>query len=132
MKEKTLDVIFFQRVWSADDWRYEQYENLDATLHDFMTEMTAELQKFGIRLRQIEEELVCEIKGYGDLLNSMRLSCPSAGVGSYCLGHIIGASNNLDIVEDLRRGINRVAFAPETVEPAGSDKVVCHNCGCGC
>ena len=49
-----------------------------------------------------------------------------------CLGHIIGASPNRDLLEDVRRGVNRVAFAPETIEPEGSSKVVCHNCGCGC
>ncbi|NOY13277.1 MAG: hypothetical protein GXP51_06230 [Deltaproteobacteria bacterium] len=94
--------------------------------------MRTELETFGIRLHCREEELASEIRGYGDLLNSIRISCPSSGVSSYCLGHIIGSSKNLDIIEDLRRGINRVAFAPETVEPAGSDKLVCHNCGCGC
>ncbi len=127
-----LDVVFFERVWSAEDWKYDKYNDVDAALKTLLNELKAELEKFSIELRSVNEELTSEIKGYGDLLNSMRISFPSAGVGSYCLGHIIGASKNLDIVEDLRRGINRVAFAPETVEPSGSDKVVCHNCGCGC
>lgn len=129
---KTLDVIFFERIWSADDWKYDRYESLDAALSDLLSELKKELEGFDIELRVINEELKSEIKGYGDLLNSMRISFSSAGVASYCLGHIICQSKNLDIVEDLRRGINRVAFAPETVEPSGSDKVVCHNCGCGC
>lgn len=130
--DKVLDVIFFQRNWSADGWKYELYKNLEVSLNLFYVEIKDELEKFSITLRFIEEELTSDIKGYGELLNSIRICCPSAGVGSYCLGHIIGASKNLDIIEDLRRGINRVAFAPETVEPAGSDKVVCHDCGCGC
>lgn len=129
---KVLDVIFFERIWSADDWKYDRYDNLGTALDDLLTEMKAEFNGFGIELRVIKEELKSEIKGYGDLLNSMRISFSSAGVASYCLGHIICQSKNLDIIEDLRRGINRVAFAPETVEPSGSDKVVCHNCGCGC
>ena len=129
---KVLDVIFFERNWSAKDWKYERYLDLDSALSNMLAEMKAELAAFGIELRVIDEELKSEIKGYGDLLNSMRISFSSAGVASYCLGHIISQSQNLDILEDLRRGINRVAFAPETVEPAGSDKVVCHNCGCGC
>ena len=58
--------------------------------------------------------------GEGHPMNARRLDIP------YQL------YKNLDILEDLKRGINRVAFAPETVEPSGSDKVVCHNCGCGC
>jgi hypothetical protein len=129
---KTLDVIFFERIWSAQDWKYDRYQDLDQALNAMLIEMKDELAKFDIELRTINEELKSEIKGYGDLLNSMRISFSSAGVASYCLGHIISQSQNLDILEDLRRGINRVAFAPETVEPAGSDKVVCHNCGCGC
>jgi len=128
---KTLDVIFFERV-PVSSWSYDKHPDVTAALAPMLTEMKAELATFDIELRCIEEEFKAEIKGYGELLNSMRISFPSAGVGSYCLGHIISASQNLDIVEDLKRGINRVAFAPETVEPAGSDKVVCHNCGCGC
>jgi len=129
---KVLEVIFFERIWSAQDWTYDRYPDLESALDHMLTELKAELVSFDIELRVIAEELKSEIKGYGDLLNSMRISFSSAGVASYCLGHIISQSQNLDILEDLRRGINRVAFAPETVEPAGSDKVVCHNCGCGC
>lgn len=129
MADKILDVIFYQRVWSAKEW---QYENPDAALTVLLAEMTSELEKFNIQLRPVHEDLEVDVKGYGDLLNSIRLSYHSGGVASLCLGHIIGTSPNLDIIEDLRRGINRVAFAPETVEPQGSDKVVCHNCGCGC
>lgn len=129
---KKLDVIFFQRVWAENGWQYNQQVDLNKALKEFLSEITVELERFGIDLRCIEEEFTSEIKGYGDLLNSIRICYPSAGVGSYCLGHIIGTSKNLNIVEDLRRGINRVAFAPETVEPSGSDKVTCHNCGCGC
>lgn len=129
MADKILEVILSRRIWVAEKW---QYENPDAVLNALLIEMTAELKKFDIQLRPVESDLSVQVKGYGDLLNSMRLCYPAAGVGNLCLGHIIGTSPNLDIVEDLRRGINRVAFAPETVEPQGSDKVVCHNCGCGC
>jgi hypothetical protein len=84
-------------------------------------------------LRQAkEEEIVLEVKGYNDLLNTVRLRSPQDGIGNLCLGHIIGASPNRDLLEDIRRGVNRVAFAPETIEPEGSNKIVCHNCGCGC
>ena len=128
---KNLDVVFFQRV-PVPNWTYETYPDVAAALAPMLAEMKAELENFDIELRCIDEEFKSEIKGYGELLNSMRISFPSAGVRSYCLGHIIHASKNLDIVEDLKRGINRVAFAPETIEPSDSEKVVCHNCGCGC
>ncbi|WP_303720953.1 hypothetical protein [Malonomonas rubra] len=129
---KILDVVLYERIWSTTDWKYDRYHDFDTALAKMLTEMKDELSGFGIELRVINDGLKTEIKGYGDLLNSMRISFSSAGVASYCLGHIICQSKNLDILEDLRRGINRVAFAPETVEPAGSDKVICHNCGCGC
>jgi len=129
MSEKVLDVILFKRNRGSTD---RQYECSDTVLDGLIAELKVELAAFGIKLRVIEKDRPVEIKGYGDLLNSMRISYPAGGVSSLCLGHIIGTSPNLNIVEDLRRGINRVAFAPETVEPQGSDKVVCHNCGCGC
>ena len=126
---KTLDVVFYRREWVRDDWKYEISTE---KLNSFLVEMKLELETFGICLRSAEEEFTLPIKGYADLLNSIRLRFPSAGLGNLCLGHVIGASRNRNLFEDLRRGINRIAFAPETVEPEGSDKVVCHNCGCGC
>lgn len=129
MAEKVLNVVLSQPVWLADVW---QYQNPAAALAELLQELTAELANYAIVLQVVHSNLAVEIRGYRDLLNSFRLSCPAAGVASLCLGHIIGVSAHLDIVEDLRRGINRVAFAPETIEPQGSDKVVCHNCGCGC
>ena len=129
MAEKVLDVFISQPVWLAAVW---QYPNPDAALATLLEELAAELAAYAIQLRAVKTNLLVEIRSYRDLLNSFRLSCPAAGVANLCLGHIIGISPNLDIVADLRRGINRVAFAPETIEPQGSDKVVCHNCGCGC
>ena len=69
---------------------------------------------------------------YGDLLTTVRLRSPRDHIGNLCLGHVIGQSANCDLFEDIRRGVSRIAFAPETIEPEGSNKVVCHNCGCGC
>lgn len=129
MAEKVLKVVRSKPVWRADVW---QYQNPDAALAELLKILAVELETYAIVLHVEQTNLAVEIRGYRDLLNSFRLSCPAAGVASLCLGHIIGVSPHLDIVEDLRRGINRVAFAPETIEPQGSDKVVCHNCGCGC
>jgi hypothetical protein len=36
------------------------------------------------------------------------------------------------LMADIKRAINRVAFAPETVPPDDHNRRVCHNCGCGC
>jgi hypothetical protein len=38
----------------------------------------------------------------------------------------------LNLAEDIRRAVSRVAFAPETVPPEDHNRKVCHNCGCGC
>lgn len=97
-----------------------------------MRGLAAELQPLGVNLSWKEEDQVIEVQGYGDLLNAIRVRSPRDGFGNPCLGHIIGASCKLDLFADIRRGVNRVAFAPETVEPEGHAKQVCHNCGCGC
>jgi hypothetical protein len=127
---KEISVVFYQRHYLADKWRQMiNQEELDALL----VELSAELMPLGFDFKPVDEVgMTMDIKGYGDLLNSIRLRCPAHGVGNMCLGHVIGASKNLSLVEDIRRGVNRVCFAPETIEPQGSDKVVCHNCGCGC
>lgn len=99
----------------------------------FINGLHREMKKLGITVRYIEEsDYVLEVKGYGDLLNTIRLRSPSDHIGNLCLGHIIGQSSGCDLFEDIRRGVSRVAFAPEMIEPEGANKVVCHNCGCGC
>ena len=95
--------------------------------------LAEELAPFGITLHHArDKEMVLEIKGYGDLLNTVRIRSPRDAIGNLCLGHIIGSSPKCDLLADIRRGVNRVAFSPETIEPEGNNKIVCHNCGCGC
>lgn len=104
-----------------------------SALEGFVSSLHEELKKLGMTIRYIEDnDVLLEVKGYGDLLNTIRLRSPSDHIGNLCLGHIIGQSANCDLFEDVRRGVSRVAFAPEMIEPEGSHKVVCHNCGCGC
>ena len=126
---KLLEVVFYQRDRGNGQWNYAfPQDRIDL----FLADMARELAAFNVALHSVQENSAIRINGYADLLNSIRLRFPSAGFGNLCLGHVIGTSPNCDLVEDLRRGINRLVFAPETVEPEGSDKVVCHNCGCGC
>lgn len=129
MAEKILTIAFYQLEWPRSDWEYRFPQKEVAS---FLQQIARELEPFGVTVRSLDEDLTIAVNGYGDVLNSVRLRYPTAGLGNLCLGHIIGSSPNADLIEDLRRGINRVVFAPETVEPDGSDKVVCHNCGCGC
>jgi hypothetical protein len=102
-------------------------------LDEFISGLNEELKTLGITVTCIKEpDNLLEVKGYADLLNTVRLRSPKDHIGNLCLGHVIGQSANCDLFEDIRRGVSRVAFAPEMIEPEGSHKVVCHNCGCGC
>jgi hypothetical protein len=127
---RTITVAFYNRRLVRNDWEYPVEEDL---LSDFFQELNLDLGRFEIRVTHLKDDAsTMAIRGYGDLLNSIRIRAPEAGFGNVCLGHIIGASKSRNLLEDIKRGINRVAFAPETIEPEGSDKIVCHNCGCGC
>ena len=130
MKGKEISVSFYRREFARDDWHYAVDEE---ALAGFLAELAAELAPFGVRLAHgADEAVTMRINGYGDLLNAVRIRSPQDGFSNLCLGHVIGTSPNRDLLEDIRRGVNRIAFAPETVEPEGSSKIVCHNCGCGC
>jgi len=130
MEKKEITVVFYGRQYPRQDWTFQIDE---AALQAFLTRAGQELAGYGVTLRAIEQpEMVMVINGYGDILNSVRLRSPKDGIVNLCLGHVIGSSPNRDLFEDIQRGINRVAFAPETIEPEDHNKKVCHNCGCGC
>lgn len=102
-------------------------------LEAFLIGLDGEFSRLGISVRYCDEtNHILDVKGYGDFLNTIRLRSPKDSIGNLCLGHIIGQSANCDLFEDIRRGVSRVAFAPEMIEPEGENKAVCHNCGCGC
>jgi hypothetical protein len=104
-------------------------------LHEelFLIEFAEDLARFGIELEwEHNNAVTIDIKSYQDLLNAVRISSPADGLNNVCVGHVLGKSPNLDIFEDVKRAINRVAFAPETIAPDEADRRVCHNCGCGC
>ena len=130
MQGKEITVVLYGRRYSRADWSFDLDER---ALDGMLKGLAEELAPFGLVLRrEADAEMVLEVRGYNDLLNTVRLRSPQDGIGNLCLGHIIGISPNRNLLEDIRRGINRVAFAPETIEPEGSNKIVCHNCGCGC
>jgi hypothetical protein len=130
MNHKEITVIFYGCRFPREDWRFDLDKD---ALDEFFNRMREELSPFGIRLEtRADDEIVMDIRGYGDLASAVRIRSPQDNISNLCLGHIIGPSPNRDLFEDIRRGINRVAFAPETIEPEGSNKIVCHNCGCGC
>jgi len=127
-KKLTLTILGQNHI--RNDW----YVDLsDAQFERFFAELVKELEGFGMELaRARNEAITIDIKSYADLLNSVRLSSPADGIGSQCVGHIIGQSENLNLMEDIKRAVNRVAFAPETIPPEDENRRVCHNCGCGC
>jgi uncharacterized Rmd1/YagE family protein len=128
--QKEITVVLYGYQITNREWSHQV--NLKA-LDGFVDTLHAELNTLGISVVYLEElHNVLEVKGYGDLLNTIRLRSPKDHISNLCLGHIIGQSANCDFFEDIRRGVCRVAFAPEMIEPEGSNKVVCHNCGCGC
>jgi len=112
------------------DWQVD-LEGSDFQM--FVDGLEKELSGFGIEFTcGRNDEINISVNSYGDLLNAVRVSSPADGFINKCVGHIIGKSQKLDLYEDIRRAVNRVAFAPETVPPDEHNRKVCHNCGCGC
>lgn len=100
---------------------------------DYFNGLSEEMAKLGFELTLVRnhDASIC-INSYADLLNVVKISSPSGGHSNQCVGHIIGKSERLDIMDDIRTAVRRIAFAPETVAPASEFRKVCHNCGCGC
>lgn len=130
MTKKEITVVRYSYRLVNSEWA----PTVDlGALKGFVESLHKDMNSLGITVNYIDEsDKELEVKGYADLLNIIRLRSPKDHIGNLCLGHIIGQSDNCDLFEDIRRGVSRIAFAPEMIEPEGSNKVVCHNCGCGC
>lgn len=127
---KQITLTCYEQNHVRKDW---QVNLNDAGFEMFFIELADDLARFNIELVRTENsEHVIDINSYADLLNSVRIASPSDGFSSMCIGHIIGKSPNRDLKEDIKRAVNRIAFAPETVIPEDHNRKVCHNCGCGC
>lgn len=126
---KAITVTILDQQYLRGDWLFD----FDGELFQrFIAGMTREMRKLGFTLTCVRNhDVVITINSYADLLNCVRVSSADSQ-GTHCIGHIIGKSEHLDIVEDIGSAIRRIAFAPETIAPAGEFRKVCHNCGCGC
>jgi len=127
---KGMRLTCYGRKLSRPEWE----DALSGVSFDlFFAELAQELERFGIVLERGGDcgELI-DVVSYADLLNAIRIASPSDGISNICVGHVIGKSPRLDPLEDIRRAVNRIAFAPETVAPDDENRKVCHNCGCGC
>jgi len=129
-KLKQMSLTVFEQKHIRKDWYHDFY---DSRFQHFYDDLAREMKKLGIALSLVRNiETVIEINSYADLLNSVRVSSLHDGHLNQCVGHIIGKSEHLDILEDIATAIKRVAFAPETIAPSTEFRKVCHNCGCGC
>ena len=114
--------------------RNEWYLDFDGQpFQTFMAGMSKEMKRLGVLITVVRNrDVIIPINSYADLLNAVKISSAQDGHSNQCIGHIIGKSPNLDIMEDISTAVRRVAFAPETVAPSNEFRKVCHNCGCGC
>lgn len=129
-KTKLIIITILDQVHARKDW-YFDFETV--SFQGFYTSLARDLKKLGVSLKLMRNhEAVVHINSYADLLNVVRISSPDDGITCQCVGHILGKSRNLDILEDITAAVRRIAFAPETVAPDGEFRKVCHNCGCGC
>lgn len=130
MSGKQITVLFYKQNHLRPDWKVDVS---DFRFNLFFIELAEDLRRFNISLtRRDDHSHTIDVKSYADVLNAVRISSPNDGFGNICVGHIIGKSPNRDIFEDIKRAVNRMAFAPETVPPEDENRRVCHNCGCGC
>lgn len=130
MGAKEITVVFYRQNHIKDNWKVD-LEGSEA--ERFFSRLAGDLSRAGVVLKRIRNDaFTIDIKSYADLLNAVRISSPDDGFGNVCVGHVIGQSQNLDLMDDIRRAVMRIAFAPETVPPEDHNRKVCHNCGCGC
>lgn len=121
-------------VFAQEHIRKEWYFDFDAeAFRHFCETLSRDMKRLGVALHIVHNRgTTIKITSYADLLNSVRISSPDDGHTHQCVGHIIGKSEHLDIMEDIGTAVRRIAFAPETIAPSNEFRKVCHNCGCGC
>lgn len=128
-KLKQITITIHNRKYGRNDWCFD----FDGPLFlDFLAGVARDMKRAGIQLSVVRNDAAITINSYADLLNVVKISSPQDGHSNQCVGHIIGKSQRLDIMEDIGIAVRRVAFAPETIAPSSEFRKVCHNCGCGC
>ncbi|MDD2540724.1 MAG: hypothetical protein PHH28_06730 [Desulfuromonadaceae bacterium] len=130
MNIKQMVITIYNQNYLRNDWCFDfdgqQFQN-------FLTELSRDLERLGVILSVVRNrDAVVTINSYADLLNVVKISSLQDGHGNQCVGHVIGKSQGLNIMEDIGTAVRRVAFAPETIAPSSEFRKVCHNCGCGC
>jgi hypothetical protein len=129
-RSKELTITVLAQEHTRRDW-YFDFDSEPFQL--FCEDLSRDMKRLGVALKIVHNrDTTIRIASYADLLNCVRISSPDDGHVNQCVGHIIGKSEHLDIMEDIGTALRRVAFAPETIAPSGEFRKVCHNCGCGC
>jgi hypothetical protein len=130
MNPKKIIISVCSQNHLRDNWKVDL---AGEAFRSFVEDLTIELAGFGVEISTSHNDaLIVNVNSYADLLNAVRITSAADGFINKCIGHIIGQSQNLDFFEDIKRAVNRVVFAPETIQPDESNRKVCHNCGCGC
>lgn len=130
MNSKKIVISVCKQNHLRDNWKVDL---AGENFKEFILDLRGELAVFGVEIEQCHTPaLTVDVNSYADLLNAVRITSAADSLSNKCIGHIIGQSQNLDLFEDIRRAVNRVAFAPETIQPDDHNRKVCHNCGCGC
>lgn len=126
---KSMTLTIFDQKHLRKEWLFDFNGEV---FHTFLAALTKDMKKMGIALSCVRnQDVTISINSYADLLNCVKISSDDS-MGNHCIGHVIGKSEHLSILEDIETAVRRVAFAPETIAPAGEFRKVCHNCGCGC
>ncbi len=123
-------ITIYNQNYLRNDWCFDfdgqQFQN-------FLTDLMGDMERLGVILSVVRNrDAVITINSYADLLNVVKISSLQDGHSNQCVGHVIGKSQGLNIMEDIGTAVRRVAFAPETIAPSSEFRKVCHNCGCGC
>ena len=127
---KQIIITILDQKHLRNDWCFD-FEG--QPFQAFLAGTISEMERLGVLLTVVRNrDAIITINSYADLLNVVKISSLQDGHSNQCVGHIIGKSHNLDIMEDISTAVRRVAFAPETVAPSSEFRKVCHNCGCGC
>lgn len=129
MSSKKIVISVCRQNHLRENWKVDL---AGENFKEFIENLRRELTVFGVEIEQCLSALTVDVNSYADLLNAVRITSPADSLSNKCIGHIIGQSQNLNLFEDIRRAVNRVAFAPETIQPDDHNRKVCHNCGCGC
>jgi hypothetical protein len=127
---KQMVITILEQNYLRNEW----YFDFDGQLFQvFIAGLIKEMKRLGVRITiERNRDVTISINSYADVLNVVKITSSQDGQSNQCIGHIIGKSLNLNIMEDISTAVRRIAFAPETVAPAHEFRKVCHNCGCGC